>query len=245
MKYLVFCLLICPLLQAQKYLEPDKIKQFNITVNQDDQIVKTQILKNPAKIHLNNEATYTWYTNNQLLETKGGYDGKLLHGYYKAFFFSNQLKESGSIRYGLRNKEWRYWYSNGMLREIITWKKGKKSGTYKLYNDQGKLMASGRFKDDLLHGKFRTYDNYGRVAETKRYKHGNEIVKAPKIKKERKIRPEKQKKPKKIREKPSADPEAPVQPPQDTLKKGNFFKHFFKKKKKETKPEITPSGVTA
>lgn len=232
---LIFLLLFTQILFGQKYAEPDRMKQFNVIINQEEQIVKTQILKDQKKVKLDNDATYVWYTANQLVETKGGYDGKLLHGYYKAFFFSNQLKESGQIRYGLKNKKWRYWYSNGNLREIITWKNGRKNGTYMIYNDQGRLMAKGNFKNDLLHGKFYTYDLNGNITEKKRYKNGEEVVKMPKVKTRREKKTKNN----------VPEVQQPEQMRQDSTKKENFFQRIFKKKKKESKPETVPTSATA
>ncbi len=172
---------------SQRPVEPTEMKTFNIIVNYEDYSVKTQMLKDPKKICVNNDLCYLWYNSNKITETKGGYDGKLLHGYYKSFYaFNNQLRESGQIKYGLKNKEWKYWYTDGKLREVITWKKGRKNGKYILYNDYGEIMAKGNFKNDLLHGKFYTYDKTGRIAEKKRYKNGNEIISKPKTEKVKK-----------------------------------------------------------
>ena len=43
--YLILINLICLKSFSQKYTEPDKIKQFNVTVNYDDFTVKTQMLR--------------------------------------------------------------------------------------------------------------------------------------------------------------------------------------------------------
>lgn len=250
---------------AQRAIDPDKIRQFNVTINQEDQIVKTQILKDPKKIHIDNEATYMWYTSNQLVETKGGYDGKLLHGYYKAFFFNNQLREMGQMRYGLKHRKWRYWYSNGMLREIITWKNGRKCGAYAIYNDQGMLMARGRFKNDLLSGRFQTFDLNGKVTETKYYRNGTEQAPRASKKKNKSEQPELTKEEKELLKKQKAEEKAlkkqqrseekarkksepaPEQtaPPQDSTQKPNFLKRLFKKKDKEPKVENKPTGASA
>lgn len=264
-RFATLLLLLAASLQAQKAIDPDKIRQFNVTINQEDQIVKTQILKNPKRVQLDNDATYTWYTANQLVETRGGYDGRLLHGYYKAFFFNNQLRESGQMRYGLRQGKWRYWYSNGNLREIISWKKGRKHGLYAIYNDQGKLMAKGRFKNNLLHGKFYTYDISGKISDTRRYRNGEEVKsqeKPAKIKeepaklsKEEKAAAKAKKKEQKAeqrrlrREKkstqPSPDAIAPQEKPQeDSTRKDNFFHRLFKKKK-SAEPTSQPTGTPA
>lgn len=168
---------------AQPFTEPSKMKQFNITVNFEDYTVKTQMLSQDKKIDLNNDRSYMWYTSQKIMETKGGYAGKLIHGSYKAFYLNNQLKEQGEIKYGLKNKEWKYWYPDGKLKEVITWKSGIKNGPYYLYNDYGQLMAQSNFKNDKLNGKFYTYGNNGAILEKKKYKNGNEIIKKVKQKK--------------------------------------------------------------
>jgi len=168
---------------SQKFVEPDKLKQFNVTVNYKDYTVKTQMLSQAKEIAINNERIYLWYSSQKIMETKGGYDGKLIHGKYNSFYLNNQLKEQGSIKYGLKNKEWKYWYPDGKLKEVINWKNGVKNGRYQLYNDYGQLMAKGCFKNDKLNGKFYTYGPGGNVTEKKTYKNGEET--RPKIKSEK------------------------------------------------------------
>ncbi len=170
---------------SQKFVEPEKMKQFNIIVNADDCTIKTQILSHEENITAYNDRTYMWYSSQKIMETMGGFEGKLIHGKYRAFFLNSQLKEQGQLKYGLKDKEWKYWYADGKLREVINWKNGKKSGIYLLYNDNGLLMARGNFRNDKLHGKFFTYDNDNEIRETKRYKNGSEVIQRKKEKKER------------------------------------------------------------
>lgn len=222
---LVFAFLYISIISiAQK--APDEMKYFDITVNYEDYTVKTQMLKDGEKIKTDNELAYLWYKANKIIETKGGYDGRLLHGYYKTFYLNNQLKEQGQIHYGLKNKEWKYWYSNGLLREVITWKNGRKNGIYMMYNDQGKLMATGNFKNDLLDGKFSTYDSYGNVSDTKKYKNGTEVL--PKIKKH------KAPKGKKLKEEKKDNNESTNKGEKKTF--GQKLKKIFKKKDTSTSP---------
>jgi len=184
---------------AQTYTEPSKMKQCNITVNFDYCTVKTQMLTNTKKLETKSELTYMWYMAQKIMETKGGFDGKLIHGSYRSFYLNDQLKEQGQIKYGLKHKQWKYWYNNGSIRESITWKNGIKTGRYCIYNEEGRLMAQGIFKNDKLNGNFYTFDVSGNVIEKRRYRNGVEIVKQPKIKKEK----VKETKPKKIKkEKP-------------------------------------------
>jgi len=216
----IFLILVIVLLQAgalhsQSPTEPSKMKQFNITVNFDDYTVKTQMLSHNKKFEPKSELTYMWYSSQKIMETKGGFDGKLIHGYYNSFYLNNQLKEQGTIRYGLKDKTWKYWYNNGVIRESITWKNGVKNGEYKIFNDYGQIMAKGNFKKDKLNGKFYTYNSNGIVLDVKKYKEGQEIY--PKIKQEKppkqkpveeqkKEKPKKEKKSKKKTTETNSDP---------------------------------------
>lgn len=186
---LVILVLLSIRICAQTHVEPDKIKAFNITVNYDNYTVKTQMLKSPKKINTKPDLTYHWYSSQKIIETKGGFDGKLLHGYYKSFYLSNQLFESGEFKYGLKNNEWKNWYSDGKLKEITHWKNGKKNGKYFLFNDDGTKVASGNFKNDQLSGKFNTYDKNGNIILSQSYKNGVIQVKTPKLKKEKSTKP--------------------------------------------------------
>jgi hypothetical protein len=140
------------------------------------------MLKDAAKIKPQEEKTYNWYASNKILETKGGFDGKLLHGYYKCFYLSGNLRETGEFNYGLKTGKWSSWYPSGILREILYWKKGVKNGKYRLYSENGQLVAEGNFRDDKLHGKFKTYFN-GKLEDVKKYRDGQEIVKKTKSEK--------------------------------------------------------------
>jgi hypothetical protein len=171
---------------SQDFTKPSKLNQFNVTVNFDDYTVKTQMLSHNKKFSPDNDRVYMWYAAQKIMETKGGFDGKLIHGTYRAFYLNDQLKEQGNISYGLKNKEWKYWYSDGKLKEVINWKDGVKSGRYFLYNDYGQLMAKGRFKNDKLHGWFYTYNNIGKLADKKKYKCGDEVVRKQRTKRENK-----------------------------------------------------------
>jgi hypothetical protein len=172
-------------LLSQNGIEPSKLKQFNITVNFEDYTVKTQMLSQNKKITVSNDRSYMWYTSQKIMETKGGYDGKLIHGTYRAFYLNNQLKEKGCIKYGLKHSQWKYWYADGKLKEVINWKKGVKNGSYYLYNDYGQLMAKSNFKNDKLHGSFYTYGTNGKLLEKKKYRNGEEI--AAKVKTNKKL----------------------------------------------------------
>lgn len=231
MKKLLLIALFFPfLLPAQKALEPDQIKTFNITVNYDDFTVKTQMLKDPKKIKVKNELVYLWFDSHKVIETRGGFDGKLIHGYYKSFYLNNQLREMGEVKYGLKNGTWKTWYADGNLKEIINYCKGRKYGHYELYNEYGRLMASGHFRNDLLHGKFYTYDNLGKVTETKKYRRGSELVK--------KVRKKKEKLPKKEEITKPSEETAKDKPQEETPVKKSKKKDKANEKNKDTQTKV-------
>jgi len=211
---------------SQSAIEPSKLKRFNITINFDEYTVKTQMLSQNKNICVDNDRTYMWYGSQKIIETKGGYDGKLIHGTYRAFYLNNQLKEQGQISYGLRNREWKYWYPDGKLKEVINWKKGIKNGSYYLYNDYGALMAKGVFKKDKLNGWFYTYGPGGKVADKKKYKKGDEVI--PKIK----TKPERKRK--SLFKKKEKNPETK----NPDGEKKSFLNRIFKQKKTAAKPKL-------
>lgn len=223
---LSFILLFACSVSAQRFVEPDKMKAFNITVNYPDYTVKTQMLKEPKQFKPDVNLTYHWYTAQKIMETKGGFDGKLLHGTYRSFYLNDQLFESGEFKYGVKSGEWKNWYPDGKLKEITNWKKGRKNGSYALYSDYGKLMAKGVFKHDLLTGTFTTYDGNGNLTSKRKYKKGKEVIKTEKVKKE-----------KTKKEKTAKDASTPAKE-----KKGLFGKQKGSAELKETKPK---EGATA
>lgn len=237
---------------AQSFVEPDKMKSFNITVNYPDYTVKTQMLKDPKKIKLDPDLSYHWYISQKIMETKGGFDGKLLHGYYKSFYLTDQLFESGEFYYGVKSGEWKNWYPDGKLKEITNWKNGRKNGKYILYSDLGVLMATGEFEKDELTGEFKTYDNFGKESSVRKYKNGKEIIKKEKVEKVKKEKKSKEKtenstEPKKEKKKlfgnkKKSPKEKEEQKPEDSVKKGK--KPLFKRKSKEEKDTKSTSITT-
>lgn len=232
MRFILLFTLLSTFTLAQSFVTPSKMEAFNITVNYPEFTIKTQMLKEGKQIKTRNDLTYLWYKSNQIMETSGGFDGRLLHGYYKAFYLNNQLKEQGEVKYGLKDKEWKYWYSNGQLKEVITWKSGRKNGVYLLYNENGKLMAKSTFKQDKLNGKFFTYDISGKAIDTKEYKNGDEV-------------PVKLKQPKAPKEKKQSQQENKAHNKDTEQKKS---KGFFKRKSKENssgKDKAKPQSTSA
>jgi|GEM_PF-1034267 len=88
---------------------------------------------------------YFWFKAQKVLATQGGASGQLLHGPFESFYDNKQLCRKGNFSKGLKDGEWLYWRSNGVLIRSEYWKKGKKSGAEKIYD------ASGNVAETIIH----------------------------------------------------------------------------------------------
>lgn len=119
-----------------------------IVINTGDTMVRARIVINSEKIKPSQELIYYWFNNGLINRNMGGYSGKLLHGSYQVFDKWQTMVVQGDFNMGLRDGEWKYWYTNGNLKRIESWKKGKKSNKVILFDEQGKLL-----KQEVFHEK--------------------------------------------------------------------------------------------
>lgn len=162
---------------------PDNKKNISMYLNKENMSIKAEVLKKQSTFTADKDVNYYWYASNNIVETQGGYDGKLLHGAYSSFYLSNKLREKGKFRKGLKQGEWINWYENGKIQEVSNWKSGRKCSSYQLYNEYGDLMLKAHFKRGKLHGKMFSYDGKSLISE-KKYRNGKEVVKKVKKKPE-------------------------------------------------------------
>lgn len=180
MKRFVLLILLLPIsIFAQQKQKPT----FPVYINYPDYTVKADVFFEAKKISVKENLTYYWYSSNKIIETKGGYDGKILNGSYTSFYLSKNLKEKGSFKDGLKTSTWTSWNIDGKINEITTWNKGVKNGVYKKYNEFGELIKEYGFKNGELDGYKIDYEK-GKVISKKKYQKGIEIL--PKEKKQKK-----------------------------------------------------------
>lgn len=159
----------------------NKKEIYPVNINNTHYTEKVEILsEEQQKVKPEEDLTYYWYAYNKVMKTEGGYDGKLLHGQYAAFYFNNNLKEKGKFRKGLKDGKWISWYEHGKIMEIVEWSKGKKDGPYRSYDPQGQQVLDANFKNGKLHGKTTSYLD-GKILSEKKYRNGEEMI--PKEKK--------------------------------------------------------------
>lgn len=155
-------------------------------INLEASTQKFELPVKDVKTRVNNDLTYYWYKSNQVLQTKGGYDGKLLHGAYAEFYLNNNLKEKGLYKKGLKSGEWKSWHENGQLKEIIKFRNGLNHGKFLAYNEKGELLLLANYRKGKLHGQTVSYEN-GKVLASHKYRKGIELLPKPaKIKEEKK-----------------------------------------------------------
>jgi antitoxin component YwqK of YwqJK toxin-antitoxin module len=146
-----------------------KFDRIKIYVNSKDISIKATVISpNIEKIKIENDKSYFWYSNNQIFQTNGGYDGKLLDGEFTSYYHDTNLKEKGNFKLGLKDGEWKSWHQNGKLNECIQWKKGHKNGLYKMFNNNGELILTTIYKNDKINGKEIRYE-YGTIISKKSF----------------------------------------------------------------------------
>lgn len=153
-----------------------------LTVNYPTETIKTEVLQGVPTFKAEEELSYSWYKSNKILETIGGYDGKILHGKYSSNYLNNALKEKGIYKKGLKVGRWIKWYSDGKIMEIVNWKNGKRHGVYKYFDDKGMLVTEANYTKGKLNGKVISYLG-GKQVSIKKYRNDRELIpRAKKIK---------------------------------------------------------------
>ncbi|CAN5882498.1 hypothetical protein BH11BAC7_BH11BAC7_16650 [soil metagenome] len=157
-KYMLTCLFVAGLfLQSRNY--PVKSDTYMVYINYENYSVRANVLYDSKKVKTKMGRMYYWYINDDIKNTDGSFDGKLLHGEYKSFFRDMGLREQGSFNYGLKSGVWRSWFENGKIHEIINYQKGKEHGTQELYNEQGEIVSKIHYKNGMRQGKSIVYKN--------------------------------------------------------------------------------------
>lgn len=141
-----------------------------MVINYDDTITRIHIFVANPTIKPDAEMVYTWYQKQTVLQTRGSWSGKLLHGKYETFYPNHNLLEQGYYENGHRVGAWSRWYADGEIAERINWKKGIQHGTFEQYDDKGNMTRRGKYRKGFVHGTVHNYVE-GQL-EKERYKKG-------------------------------------------------------------------------
>ncbi len=176
MKNYFLFILLSLFFSQNNYAQLSRTKNtYVVNINADGQTIRAEVFEEKVKIKPNEKRSYFWFASNKIVETKGGYDGKLLHGQYSAFYLASNLKEKGEFKYGLKNNRWTLWYENGNIKEITTWKNGQKSGVSKTFKESGEQTYEAIFKNGRLNG-FVTKFQEGKIVSRQKYKDDQEVI---------------------------------------------------------------------
>jgi hypothetical protein len=152
MRYLLFIIAFyLPLsIFAQKLPEIDALNR--VILNHKDSIIYAHLLpaEDGRKIHISDNYWYCWYAQHDIKETRGGFDGKVLHGEYTEFYGTKELKKKGYFKNGMKTGKWKSWYINGQLFEIAYYKHGLRNGKFYRYNELGTLVTEGKYRKGVL-----------------------------------------------------------------------------------------------
>jgi antitoxin component YwqK of YwqJK toxin-antitoxin module len=169
-------LLLCLISLSLTVTAQDKVIDFDNndykhTINFMDHKIVFQI--KPSQIPRTSDPIkkYHWYSNNQLHVTQGGFSGKLLNGSYSDFYLSNNLKEKGVFKAGLKASEWSSWTANGILTGKVNYKQGILSGGFFKYDEAGNLIQEGTYRKGKMNGMVKTYHGADSLSLQK-YKNG-------------------------------------------------------------------------
>jgi antitoxin component YwqK of YwqJK toxin-antitoxin module len=182
--YCFLLILSAPVMaQARKTLKMEATDR--VIINRQDTLYEFYTTWNYKK-EADVESYYYWYKQDTILVTRGGFDGKLLHGNYKVIYPGKNLAETGWFVNGRKDGEWKKWLPNGQLQQVVHWKKGKKEGAFEEFTTTGQKIRSGFYKQDRADGYLVQYAG-DTVASKQLFNNGQPVIpKAPKSKAKKK-----------------------------------------------------------
>ncbi|MBI2968484.1 MAG: hypothetical protein HYY40_11830 [Bacteroidetes bacterium] len=181
MKYLLASVFILFFLKSPAQLKLFRKDISEMVINQKEATIKVHVLNKNFNLKPDNRLIYYWYKSNDIKETQGGYEGKLLHGKFTCFYLNSNLKEKGKFRNGLKHGEWKAWYPGGRLKEIANYNNGVKHGTSITFSENGEMTLEEHYRKGVLHGHYIVYEN-GMEKEKKEFRNGKEVISTEKSK---------------------------------------------------------------
>ena len=97
---------------------------YKVRLIESDQIIQAEINPFSSEPGIKSDRLYYWYSSNGIHSSQGGYSGKLLNGWYNAYYLNKNLKEQGIFKKGLKDGIWKNWKEDGTLSLVTRWKKG-------------------------------------------------------------------------------------------------------------------------
>lgn len=136
---------------AQKQFDIEHyIDRVKVNLQMQDHTIEAEVWDGERSIKVDETKWYTWFQSNMMLSTRGGYNGKVLHGSYVKTYLNRSIQQQGQYYFGLRNGQWKEWYENGELKSIETWKKGVLDGERTEFSPNGEVLRVEIYKNGAL-----------------------------------------------------------------------------------------------
>lgn len=158
----------------------DVLVNNKIVINRQSYVIYAEILSDGTRSRPRDKSFYHWYSANDIKRTRGGYDGKLLHGKYTEFYADKDLKVKGNFRKGIKRGKWKTWHPDGQYDQVVKWKRHGRIARFREYNASGILIRKGRFKDEIYDGVISDFTSD--KPAIKRFRNGLEVKQDHKIK---------------------------------------------------------------
>ncbi|HSY61324.1 MAG TPA: hypothetical protein VK796_05575 [Cytophaga sp.] len=175
LKY-VIALLTLILSSVQVFSQDEYYKQVagynRVIIPTKDSVIYAWFYRNDDgnEINANEDKYYYWFAQNDIKKTRGGYDGKLLHGDYIVYYPNKDLCTKGLFKYGLKTGSWKSWYQGGEIKSKEKWRKGEIIGTAYFYLPNGKIQSVRKSLDHKGSAIVWDYNEQGKLLSKKYYK---------------------------------------------------------------------------
>jgi antitoxin component YwqK of YwqJK toxin-antitoxin module len=83
-------------------------------------------------------------------------------GYYREFYPGGKKFVEGQYRQGRREGDWTYWFDNGQINRMVSFKNGQLDGQWEVYRADGTLAAKQSFAAGLRDGTWVIYNETGK-----------------------------------------------------------------------------------
>lgn len=157
-----------------KTLESVGVSGFRTIITVD---AETELKNGPAKVldasgKLIEEANYVddkldgirvLYDESGDTTTIETYKAGQFDGYFKSFHSGGQkLKLIGLYVNNVMTGQWKKYYTNGQLQEVVTFANNEENGSFREWFEDGTLAAEGNYRNgDNEHGRLRIYNTNG------------------------------------------------------------------------------------
>ena len=128
--------------------------------------------KKPKEVKLKrNEAVVNSYVNGtpQVVRKMEEIDGQKVAVYEKEYYEDGNILKEGPLTNNQRSGEWKIYYRNGQIRNLVNYDNGVLNDTIIGYNENGTLKFKGIFKDGQKTGTWLIFDDNGKFLENRVY----------------------------------------------------------------------------